>query len=349
MTQQVKRGIEVLFCALLVAALVCWRMMVVVTANRPQQILHQAITVGADTPMRADLLILRRRHGVMLTTQASVIQGGRDRYRMEYVLPTEARDRIVTSDGQTNWQYEPHRHIVAKTTLVPETEQNEQDIEDLIARNYRIALVSDQERIADRPAYLLELLPRQAGKSTQRRWIDRATFKTLRIETHYPDGILARVVSYDHITLPAKVSPADFLPPHTAGLQYVAAATPSDIYRTSDLADCAHSLGLSAEGALGFRLTQAAASPLAQKKTAQLLYSDGIETVSIFVQNGGKPAPGSPGWHAIRIGDLSAYENIDGHLDAIVWAQGSHRYTAVSHLGPKALYQFIASQVHPTP
>jgi anti-sigma factor RsiW len=265
---------------------------------------------------------------------------------MEYVLPPEAKGRVVYSDGQTQWQYEPSRNLLATTTLIPESEQNERDTEDLVALNYKIVLVSDAETTVGRPTYLLELLPRQEGKSSQRRWIDRQTYKTLRIETHYPDGILARMVAYTALTLPAKVIAADFAQPQTGGLRRVTSPTTSSVLPVGNETPSVRSLGLRADGALGFRLTRIASSPVDHAPTAHLLYSDGIESVSVFVQNGGTPVPASsPGWHKRTILNRSAYEYLDGHLDWIVWTQEGYRYTAVSHLGPQALQQFVASQM----
>src|SRR5579872_5124471 len=151
---------------------------------------RKSLAEGEDTPMRAEMVMTQRRHGITYTTQAHIVQGARGRYRMEYVLPAEARGRIVFSDGQTNWQYEPGRNLLAKTTMVAISEQKDREAETLIESNYRIVLVSDRASTAGRDAYLLDLLPRHAGKSSQRRWIDKRTYKTLRLETHYTDGIL---------------------------------------------------------------------------------------------------------------------------------------------------------------
>ncbi len=300
--------------------------------------------------MRADLTMTWRRHGQTFETRAHVTQGAQGRYRMEYTFPADTRGRVVYSDGSTQWQAEPRRNLLATTDLIPESEQNERDTEDLLTQNYRIALVSDEEKIEGRRAYLLELLPRQEGKSSQKRWIDRATFKTLRIETHYPDGILARMVAYAVVALPAQVSLSDFAPPASPGLRRVAAPVtshaPATVLSTRNAGASVRGLGLQTEGALGFRLTQVASSSIEAAKTAHLLYSDGIETVSVFVQNGDTPAlANAPGWHNVTLNGKTAFENLDGHLDAIVWTQGKYRCTAVSHLGPKALQAFVSSEM----
>jgi outer membrane lipoprotein-sorting protein len=336
-------GISIL---LVVAALTVWRGAKYMQDRRPRMLFHKSVTLGADVPMRADLIMTWRRHGITHTTQAHVVHGVKGQYRMEYVQPAAAKGRVVYSNGQTQWQYEPRRNLLATTNLVPESEQNERDTEDLVARNYKIVLVSEDETTTGRPSSLLELLPRQEGKSSQKRWIDRQTFKTLRIETHYPDGILARRIAYTSVVLPAQVASRDFAPPTSPSLRRVTTPASSNILPMHDQTAPVRSLGLRAEAALGFQLTQVASSPVEEAQTAHLLYSDGIESVSVFVQNGGPPVLAkAPGWHTVNIAGRPAFENRDGHLDAVVWTQGSHRYTAVSHLEPKALQRFVSSQI----
>lgn len=348
---------------MILTTLILWRSSFMTQQQRPRLVFHKSITYGADVPMRAELTMTWRRHGITHATQAHAILGSRGCYRMEYIAPVEAKGRIVYSDGKTQWQCEPRRNLLATTNLLPETAQNERDTEDLIVQNYRLVLVSEEETIAGRPVFLLELLPRHDGKSSQKRWIDKQTFRTLRIETHYPDGILARMVAYTAVTLPAKVVASDFVPQPSLTLQRVTTPLTSNILpmykamvKTTDNAKDkdgnrpdpvpVRSLGLRPEGALGFLLTQVASSSVEHSQTAHLLYSDGIETISVFVQNGDSPAlANAPGWHLISIQHHKAFENLDGHLDAVLWTQDGHRYTAVSYLGPKALQQFVGSQL----
>ncbi|HLK61166.1 MAG TPA: sigma-E factor regulatory protein RseB domain-containing protein [Chthonomonadaceae bacterium] len=307
---------------------------------------HKSLTQGADAPMRAEMTMTQRQHGRTLTTQAHVVQGARGRFRMEYILPVEARGRIVFSDGQTNWQYEPLQNLLAKTTLVPMSEQRDREVEALIESNYRMALVSGRESIAGRSTYVMDLLPHHAGKSSQRRWIDKQTYKTLRVETHYTDGILARMVTYDQVTLPAVVAEADFLPMQAKNMQVVSTPASSVNILTRAIPEQFASLELKPEAALGFQLIQVSSSEIDRLPATQLLYSDGIETVSIFVQQGDQAVLTVPAnWKKLAIRNISVFENIDGHLDALTWIRNGRRYTAVSHLTPSALQSFVTSQL----
>ncbi len=114
------------------------------------QVWRKSLTIGSDTPMRAEMLMTQRRHGKTITTQAHIVQGPMGKYRMEYLLPTEAKGRVVFSDGKSNWQFEPSQHTVAKTDMAAMSEQRDRGLERLIESNYTLTLVSDRAEAAGR-------------------------------------------------------------------------------------------------------------------------------------------------------------------------------------------------------
>jgi len=304
--------------------------------------LHQ----GTETTMRAEMTMTRRKHGVTYTTLAHIVQGSQGRYRMEYLLPIEARGRIVFSDAHSNWQYEPAQNMLAKTELPVPSEIKDRDAEALIESNYRVVLVSDNATMAGRSAYLLDLLPKHAGKSSQRRWIDKQTYKTLRIETHYTDGILASLVSYDQLALPATVTEADFQPMLATGIRHVSAPASAQEIQSRDFAQTASRLHLKSQVDLGFQLVGIGVSTLNNAPTPQFLYSDGIETLSVFVQKAGMETVNTPDhWQRLTVSGIPVFQNVDGHLNTLVWTRFGHRYTAVSHLVTHGLEAVIASEL----
>lgn len=287
-----------------------------------------------------------RRHGITYTTQAHIVQGSHGRYRMEYLLPIEARGRIVFSDGQSNWQYEPAQNMLARTELPVPSEIKDRDSEALIESNYRVVLVSGNAATAGRSAYLLDLLPKHSGKSSQRRWIDRQTYKTLRIETHYTDGILASLVNYDQVALPATVTEADFQPMQATSIRHFSAPASAQEIQSRDFVRVAAEHRLKSQLDLGFQLVGIGVSALNNTPTRQFLYSDGIETVSIFVQKAGVDIVDVPEhWQRLTVSDVPVFQNIDGHLNTLVWTRSGHRYTAVSHLMTRGLQSVIASEL----
>ena len=307
---------------------------------------RKSLTLGTETTMRAEMTMTRRRHGITYTTQAHIVQGSHGRYRMEYMLPTEARGRIVFSDGHSNWQYEPAQNLLSKTELPVPSEIKDRDAETLIESNYRIVLVSDQATAAGRPAYLLDLLPKHAGKSSQRRWIDKLTYKTLRIETHYTDGILASLVAYDQVALPAVVTAADFQPMQAAGIRHTSTSMSAQDVPSRDFDRIAARLHLKTHLELGFELIGIGVSALNKVRTTQFLYSDGIETISIFVQKAETNLTNAPDhWQKLTVSGVPVFQNIDWHLNTLVWARDGNRYTAVSHVVPRGLQIIVASEL----
>jgi outer membrane lipoprotein-sorting protein len=296
--------------------------------------------------MRAEMTMTRRRHGITYTTQAHIVQGQHGHYRMEYVLPIEAQGRIVFSDGHSNWQYEPAQNLLAKTELPVPSEIKDRDAEDLIESNYRIVRVTDNAIAAGRPAYLLDLLPKHDGKSSQRRWIDKQTYKTLRIETHYTDGILASLVAYDQVALPAVVTVADFQPMLAAGIRHMSTPMSGQDVPSRDFGRVAARLHLKMRVDLGFQLIGIGISSLNKVPTTQFFYSDGIETISIFVQKAAAALTNAPDhWQKLMISGVPVFQNIDWHLNTLVWERDGNRYTAVSHVVPHGLQTIVASEL----
>lgn len=296
--------------------------------------------------MRAEITLTQRAEGKTATTQAHILQGEGGRYRMEYISPEEARGRVIASDGAAFWQYDPKRNTLAKTLQITGTGQGGRKTDPLIERNYKIALLSDKETLAGRRVYLLELTPAYAGMSLQRRWVDQKTFKTLRIETRYPDGVVSRNIVYTPLALPASVSATDFQPPKTPGVRLIDASAPADAASAQERAKIALSVGLKAESQMGFQLMRVAFSEISGKKNTQCLFSNGVETVSIFVQDGGQTSQTVPAnWRKLSLQGDSAFLQRKGHSSVIVWSRNGHRYTAIARMVPETLQAYVCRQI----
>lgn len=302
--------------------------------------------LGAATPMRARLSIIVWKDGRTIATLARVAQRDRDRYRREYEAPPEARGRVVCVNGPDHWQYEPGRKIVYHTHLDLPTEQQRRSALALVESNYRILLVDERATAAGRSCYLLELRPRQPGKGFQRHWIDRQTYKTLRTETHLADGSLARVLSYQQVSLPARVSEADIQPRWNPNVRILHRPSASLLDSPTEMADHAHRVGLKVRGALGFHLGRVITSRTSKQKTLQLLYTDGLETLSVFVQNHPSTSDRVPAsWRPVRINGVTAYRTTRGHADTLTWSRNRRRYTVIANLEYAALEAFVRDQL----
>lgn len=307
---------------------------------------RKSIEVGAETPMRADMTITERILGATTRTTAHVVQSEGGRYRVVFSSPPDAQGRVVASDGAAFWTFDPKLKLLVKYAQVSGTGQGARRTDPLVERNYRIALLSDRDSIAGRPVYVLALVPRLAGKSSQRRWIDRRTFKTLRIETRYADGVVARVIAYSNVELPAHVARADVAPPATTGRRLEDRTTPAVFVPASDLPIRVRELGLGMNGPLGFHLMQITSSAVGGKENLQLLYGDGVGSISIFAQLGGRTPRTIPvDWRRTSIHGTTAFTETTGHTNVVVWSASGHRFTVISHLAPDALQTFLMGLV----
>lgn len=304
---------------------------------------QKSVQQANKVPMRARMSVTLWKRDKTVATLAQVTQGPNGVYVMRYEAPAEARGRIVYADGTTQWQIEPKRNLVTKMPLAPHREDTEANA--LLERNYRFRLASTQEHAAGRSTYLLELVPIHAGKGRQRRWIDRQNFKTLRIETYYADGTLARVVSYQQVSFPASIAASEFRPQINKNAHVVSRPGASSTTPADQLVQQAQTLGLKADSNTGFHLTQVAARTVGKSSVTQMLYTDGIETVSVFVREGGALRPSAKDWSRVSLKGVAAYHQRREHTDALVWARGGRHYTAVSHLEPEALQAFAAEQI----
>lgn len=300
------------------------------------------MTAGEEVPMRARMTLILWKDGGAVATIARVHQKPHGHYRLDYEAPPAAHGRVVCFDGSSHWQYEPRRRVVTRTTVRARNDATRKASLSLIERNYRIVLVSDHERQAGRMCDLIKLVPRQAGKGYQLRWVDRKSKKTLRTEARLADGSVARMVSYQQVTYPRTIPDSEFEPPVGPGTRVVRVLPAPPSPTSQDLAAQARTVGMPANGPLGFSLERVSTERVGGKRLAHLLYTDGLEAVSVFVQaGGGPPVTVPPGWHRMQADGASVYETSGRHVEAITWVRGKRRYTAVSHQGGPVLQAFI--------
>lgn len=318
------------------------------TSLSPLEIWRRSQTLGAERPMRAQFSLTIWRDGQSFATLAQVTQGANGSYRMVYEAPPSARGRVVWVYDRSYWQYEPSKNLLTRTELPAQDARSRQTAYRQIERNYRIRLISERDAAAGRPAYLIELAAVSDGKGRQRIWVDRATFKALRVETYYADGTLARLITYSNVAFPANIPDSELNPVVGPNVRRREATLSAAMRESSSraMAERARSVGLAAEGPLGFRLEQVMVSRVGKKQTLQLIYSDGLETLSVFVQENGAPfRQASAEWRAVPMKRITAYRRLQGHTSTLLWTQHGRRYTAISHLEPSAMEAFVREQI----
>lgn len=222
---------------------------------------------------------------------------------------TGERERIVLLDGQPR---EYIRHNDTTQCLLPDqkvvlVERRESDrfpailfgSADNIPEHYDLKLGDTPQRVAGRDCHELTLAPRDAQRYGYKLCADRASGLLLRAQTVGPEGVLTQVV-FNTLDIGKDVS-SDALSPgwNTKGWKRVdVSVTPVD---------------LAAEGwriplPAGYApLTQVVRRMKAGHPAKQLVASDGLSAISVFIEDYDPAADSASASRLVRDGSVSAY------------------------------------------
>ncbi len=186
----------------------------------------------------------------------------------------------------------------------------------------------ERTRLMNREARLVIVNPRDDFRYGYRLWIDEATAMPLKTQLCDERGRVLEQIVFSSLSLPARIPDSVFEPQvNTAGFRWLRDA--------ERVAAAEHEPGLWDAMRLppGFRMTTRAsqAMPGSDQPASHLVFSDGIASVSVFVEarNANSPPEGPS-----RLGSSSAFSTVtDGH-----------RITAVGEVPPTTV-RFIATQV----
>ncbi len=300
------------------------------------------------TPIQAHVTITRSSGAVPERTEFDLSDGG-GRYRLSYIAPQSARGRIVVCDGKTLWQYEPIRRTVLRRSLLPNDAASplgETELPAGVIAEIEGKVVS----AGGRPAQVLAFRDAK-GALLSRRWLDTATRRSLRSETYNPQTG-KRLVQVELTGLQPLLNPdpALFQPdfPGTARVLKASAA------RSPDLTEAAQRAGLPVMAGT-YRLrsvlrSHSAIPTLTADSADHLLYSNGIDTVSVFAAiKAAESTALSPGrnWQTVSLSPgTPAFVRTDRQgRTAIAWMRDGKRLVAVSRLPQSELLSMARSLV----
>jgi sigma-E factor negative regulatory protein RseB len=188
-------------------------------------------------------------------------------------------------------------------------------------------------RLNRRDTHLITVTPKDEFRYGYRLWIDDKTAMPLKTQLCDPQGHVIEQIVFADLTLSAHIADAAFRPEvATEGFQWVRdAAAPLHAPPPGTLAWGAMRLPP------GFRMTVRSAQTLpgSSGPVDHLVFTDGVASVSVFVEVQPSMSPGSQAVaETAAVGSSSAFSTVvDGH-----------KVTAVGEV-PPATVQFIASQV----
>ncbi len=217
-----------------------------------------------------------------------------NRYRWEFLRPDGSVSRVAISDGSR----EQIQLLNEGKTLTGESERGAtklmfpEEEKGLLLKNYRLS-VSGPEKIAGRPAWVLELDPMDAGKPHQQLWLDQETQIILAIKRYLPKKHFAALSRFTHF----ETKPS--LPESLFALKADSAAvvdTTPDFLSIEELEKATgRRADLAEELPGGFVFESADFFEVGKDMVRHLRYTDGLAVVSIFLTDKPVqlPAPGA--------------------------------------------------------
>lgn len=213
----------------------------------------------------------------------------------ERILSLEGTGREIVRRGDQVQGILPDQRIVLLETrsdvspLVPALPSTTADLEP----HYEITL-GGIVRVADRSAQVLEIKPRDEFRYGYTLWLDQATGMPLQSQIVDGEGQIVEQILFTDIEVPADVSREALEPTiDTTGFTLLAAP------EATSLAVEIPWRAASVPG--GFRLSVATQSPIAGSDTPveHLVYSDGLATVSVFIEDPKTQAEVSDGFSSV--------------------------------------------------
>lgn len=187
--------------------------------------------------------------------------------------------------------------------------------------------LGDSARVAERAAQVLEIEPRDEFRYGYRLWLDQATAMPLRSQLVGERGEIVEQIVFTQIEIPTDI-PAGELEPtiDTTGFTMLRAPASAPLaaqipWRATDTPD-------------GFRLSVATQSSIAGSDTpvGHLVYSDGLATVSVFIEASAAQADMPDGFSTA--GSTNAYSQ----------TLGDRKITAIGEV-PRRTVRRIASSL----
>jgi sigma-E factor negative regulatory protein RseB len=219
----------------------------------------------------------------------------------ERILSLAGAGREIVRQGDRVQGIFPDRRIVSfeirsdVSALVSALPSTTADLEP----HYEIKL-GDDARVAERPVQVLEIKPRDEFRYGYMLWLDQETAMPLQSQLIDEQGQVVEQILFTEIEVPADI-PASAIAPtiDTEGFTTLRATESAPLaaeipWRAADVPG-------------GFKLSAATQSPMAGSDTPveHLVYSDGLATVSVFIEDPATKAEVGEGFFAV--GSTNAY------------------------------------------
>ena len=233
--------------------------------------------------------------------QLQIVHRNADGQSGERILSLLGAGREIVRQGDRVQGIFPDRRIVSFETrsdvsaLVSALPSTTVDLEP----HYEIK-IGGAARVADRPVQMLEIKPRDEFRYGYMLWLDQETAMPLQSQLIDEQGRVVEQILFTDIEIPADIAVAE--------LEATIDTTGFTTLRASESAPLAAEIPWrAADVPGGFKLSAATQSPMAGSDTPveHLVYSDGLATVSVFIEDPATKAEVGEGFFAV--GSTNAY------------------------------------------
>lgn len=198
---------------------------------------------------------------------------------------------------------------------------------DALDRSYDLT-IEDYERVVGRPSVRLAIRPRDHFRFGHRLWLDKASALPLRRQVMGTGGDIIEEMRFAEITIGKPIPASAFRPSmDIEGFTWVRHTEEADGH------DGINPTGFEARDVpSGFRLVSAGTErfPDSEGEVAHIVYSDGVATVSVFVESGRAGAGKLEG--ASRIGAAYAFgTRVDGHQVTVIGEVPGHTVRMIAN------------------
>ncbi|MEN6520655.1 MAG: MucB/RseB C-terminal domain-containing protein [Armatimonadota bacterium] len=241
------------------------------TADNPLDLLKKSEAAEQNISYRglkfADITVGRR----TIRAHFKIVHQKPNCTRTEYFQPSELAGIIVVEKNADYWRFLPSQGHWQhnKWELAPQRIN-------LALKNYKVTKAG-QDVVAGRQAYVLRLTPRKRGNPSETVWIDTVYHLVLKNELKNSSGTTISVSAFRQITFePGNITAAAFMVPRNIKAQ------------NNPVPDLGFTVVKPKYMPKGYSFVQTTSVPVGNDVyAAHLMYTNGINTISIFERKAG--------------------------------------------------------------
>ncbi|MGE5594385.1 MAG: sigma-E factor regulatory protein RseB domain-containing protein [Betaproteobacteria bacterium] len=286
--------------------------------------------------------------------------------------------RVVISDGESTWHYEPALGVVFHMPgTAPDKSRGGSPGAGspgtvsaaaggglaLIEANYDISLVST-ESLAGRKAHVIKLKPKNPGNPSRRIWVDTEFPFILRTEKYGPDGFISSLSFYNYIEFTSQIDDNVFKLQVPPGVAIVTIPGTEDLMTLEELQKKAgFAVPVPEFVPAGYVLEGGTLTRRGDAEVAHVRFTDGLNTISFFVEPPPAPRadrrPGLSGFSddvgTMNVGRQVALDGSKGQLadyqDATLvrWEASGYEFTLIGEVDESLLLDMAKSVNAPEP